>query len=98
MARPFFCGVRSGSMDLTQVGTRLFFTRPAREQRDTARSAAAATVFHLLILLLFVGLSRVGVHLITGDQGAGTGIGAGVAGGGGGGGREEQISLLIPEP
>ncbi len=85
-------------MDLTQVGTRLFFTRPERDQRDTAKSAVVSAVLHLLIVLSLITVTRHGLTLLSGDQGAGTGIGAGPAGGGGGGGRDEQISILIPEP
>jgi periplasmic protein TonB len=83
-------------MDHTQVGTRLFFTRPHSEERDTARSAVASGLFHLILVLIVVILSRAGVVILTGDQGAGTGIGAGAAGGGGGGGRDEDIALFIP--
>ncbi len=85
-------------MELTSVGTRLFFTRPQREDKDTARSAAVSGVFHLLIILLIVGLTRAGVLVTTGELGVGTGIGAGAAGGGGGGGREDVLSILISEP
>ncbi|HEX6557842.1 MAG TPA: energy transducer TonB [Longimicrobiales bacterium] len=85
-------------MQSTQVGTRLFFTRPESEQRDTAKSAAVSALLHLLIVLAFVAATRAGLHVLGTDQGAGTGIGAGAAGGGGGGGRDEQVSILIPEP
>lgn len=85
-------------MDLTQVTTRLFFTRPERDQRDTATSAGASVVFHLILILLLLAVNHTDMLTLAGDQGAGTGIGAGAAGGGGGGGREEQVSLLIPAP
>jgi periplasmic protein TonB len=86
-------------MEPTEVGTRLFFTHPERDKRDTARSAAVSSLFHFLIVILFILLSRAGMHVLSAnDQGVGTGVGAGAAGGGGGGGSEEQVSVLIPEP
>lgn len=86
-------------MQLTEVGTRLFFTRPEREDRDTAKGAAGSLAFHLLLILTIILLTRAGVLAITEmSQGAGTGIGAGPAGGGGGGGRSQQVSILIPTP
>lgn len=86
-------------MDLTSVGTRLFFSQPQREARDTARSAVASAVFHLVIVLALLWATRASVQVLTGaDQGVGDGIGAGAAGGGGGGGRDEEVSILIPEP
>lgn len=85
-------------MDLTRVGTRLFFSRPQRERRDTAKSALVSGVLHLLIVLALIWVTRASMLVLSGEQGAGTGIGAGAAGGGGGGGRDEQVSLLIPEP
>lgn len=85
-------------MDLTQVGTRLFFSRPEREERDTAQSTAVSAVLHLVIVGLLLFATRASVIALAGDEGVGTGIGAGAAGGGGGGGSDEQVSLLIPEP
>lgn len=85
-------------MKQTEVGTRLFFTSPERERRDTARSAIVSTLLHLLILLFAILATRQGLMVLSGDEGAGTGIGAGAAGGGGGGGRDTEVSLLIPEP
>jgi protein TonB len=84
-------------VQLTSVGTRLFFTRPDREHKDTARSAVVSGAFHLALILLIVGLTRAGVLVVTGDLGVGTGIGTGAAGGGGGGGREDVLSILIAE-
>jgi len=85
-------------MALTQVTTRLFFTRPERDQRDTAKSAGASVAFHLIVILLLLAANHADMLVLAGEQGAGTGIGAGAAGGGGGGGREEQVSLLLPAP
>ena len=90
-------------MQLTKVGTRLFFTRPERENTDTATSAVVSGAFHLALILLIIGLTRAGVLVVTGDLGVGTGIGTGAAGGGGGGGREDVLSILVaaepqPEP
>jgi TonB family protein len=89
-------------VQLTNVGTRLFFTRPERDNQDTAKSALVSALFHLAIVLLIVGLTRAGVMVVTGDLGVGTGIGTGAAGGGGGGGREDVMSILVrqsePEP
>lgn len=86
-------------MNQTQVGTRLFFTRPERgEDRDTGKSAVASTLLHLALILLAIFLTRASMLALSSDLGAGTGIGAGAAGGGGGGGRDEQVSILLPEP
>jgi protein TonB len=89
-------------VQLTQVGSRLFFTRPEREERDTAKSAVASALFHFLIVLALVLLTRTGVLIATGDLGVGTGIGTGVAGGGGGGGQDDVVSIMMaaadPEP
>lgn len=84
-------------MQLTNVGTRLFFTRPERENQDTAKSAVVSGAFHLAIILLIIGLTRAGVLVVSGDLGVGTGIGTGAAGGGGGGGREDVLSIVIAE-
>jgi TonB family protein len=92
------CGVTRNVDHLTSVGTRLFFTKPDRENKDTAESAAVSAVFHALLILLIVLLTRTGVLVVTGDQGVGTGIGSGDAGGGGGGGQEDVISILVREP
>lgn len=82
-------------MDLTNVGTRLFFTKPERDDKDTVRSAVVSGAFHALLIILLILATRAGVMVVTGDQGVGTGIGAGAAGGGGGGGREDVVSILI---
>jgi TonB family protein len=84
-------------VDLTSVGTRLFFTRPERDNRDTAKSAVVSSLFHLAIILTIVLLTRTGVLLVTGDLGVGTGPGTGAAGGGGGGGREDVISIVVSQ-
>lgn len=83
-------------MQLTQVGTRLFYTRPESEKRDTARSAVVSTIFHILLIAVLLILGKKGILALSGEQGAGAGIGAGAAGGGGGGGRE-LISIMVPE-
>ena len=85
-------------MDLTKVGTRLFFTTPERQDKDNAKSAAVSSAFHALLVILIVLLTGKGVMVVTGDQGVGTGIGDGAAGGGGGGGQEDVISILVSDP
>lgn len=86
-------------MKNTEIGTRLFFSVPEREQRDNARSAVVSAIFHVLVILLAIWGTRASMEVLSGaDQGVGDGIGAGPAGGGGGGGRDEEISILIPEP
>src|SRR5687768_13403845 len=90
-------GVRRG-VNLTTVGTRLFFTRPERDNQDTAKSAVISSLFHLALIIAIIVLTRAGVMLVTGDQGVGTGIGTGAAGGGGGGGRDDVISIVVSEP
>jgi TonB family protein len=86
----------------THVGSRLFFTRPEREDRDTAKSAVVSALFHFSIILALVLLTRTGVLIATGDLGVGTGIGTGAAGGGGGGGQDDVVSIMLaaaePEP
>ena len=88
-------------MQPTEVGSRLFYTRPERE-RDTGRSAFVSAAFHLAIILSLIAATRASVLLVTGDQGVGTGIGTGAAGGGGGGGQDDILNIVFaseePEP
>ena len=65
---------------------------------DLGRSTAGALLFHGLLIALIVWLTLNTDAFTPGDQGVGTGIGAGIAGGGGGGGAAEDITYIQLPP
>ena len=75
----------------------LLASAPHRSE-DLGRSTAIAFLLHALVIAVLVWLS-VRTNVFTpGDQGVGTGIGAGIAGGGGGGGAAEEVTYIQLPP